>query len=71
MALAPVAGDPRFPWPEALREAGRAAGAALAAEGAEGRLALAVEAARRLSEMLRGIERWQTHPHVRALPEPP
>jgi len=71
VALAPVAGDPRFPWPEALREAGRAAGAALAAEGAEGRLALAVEAARRLSEMLRGIERWQTHPHVRALPEPP
>lgn len=71
VALAPLAHDPRFPWRPDFAAQGARAGRALAETGAHGPLAAAAEAAKRLKDMITGIERWQTHPHVRRLPDPP
>ncbi|MGM0585096.1 MAG: alpha/beta fold hydrolase [Pseudomonadota bacterium] len=71
MSLSALAGDGRFPWAEPARGEGRAAGRALAQAGAEGPAALGLEAARRLREMVEGVERYQGHPYRRRLEDPP
>ncbi len=72
VALSPLAGDARFPWTPSLRAEGEAAAQALAeAAGPEAMLEVAREAAGRLSEMIAGIERFQSHPYRRTLRDPP
>lgn len=63
LVLSPGAALEGFPWAPHLAHDGRAL-------GVPDRMALAEEAARRLREMLAGIERWQRHPHRRALTRP-
>ncbi|MEL6678386.1 MAG: alpha/beta fold hydrolase [Pseudomonadota bacterium] len=60
---APLATDPRFPWSPELK----AAAADLPAKPLPPDVAEA--GAARLSQMLRGIEAWQSHPYRRAEPE--
>ncbi|WP_157982246.1 alpha/beta fold hydrolase [Oceanicella sp. SM1341] len=64
MALSPLSGDERFPWAPSLLERGRDIGRLEPVD-------VAREAARRLGEFVAGVERWQTHPHARTLPDPP
>ncbi|WP_205910772.1 alpha/beta fold hydrolase [Paroceanicella profunda] len=64
MALAPLAGDDRFPWAPSLLDRGRAIGPL-------DQVSVAHEAARRLGDFVRGVEAWQTHPHARRLADPP
>ncbi|MEE3101893.1 MAG: alpha/beta fold hydrolase, partial [Pseudomonadota bacterium] len=71
IAMASAADDPRFPWAPDARPEGRASGQDMRATGEEAPFAVAAEAARRLREMIAGIERYQAHPWARALPEPP
>lgn len=71
LSLAAGAEDPRFPWLANLRAEGRAAGRGLAQAGEEGRVAAGLEAARRLREMIAGIERYQAWPSARTLEDPP
>lgn len=71
IAMAAAADDPRFPWtPGALPE-GRASGRDMRATGDDAPFAVAAEAARRLREMIEGIERYQAHPWTRPLADPP
>lgn len=59
---APNAAEPAFPWhPDGERYRGPAPEP----------LAVALEAVDRLSQMIRGIEAWQSHPYRRQMPEPP
>lgn len=87
ITLAPLAEDPRFPWTADAKEAGRAAGRMMrsgedgAANGGGGggrrpdslpeAIDVALESAARLKQMIRGIERYQGHPHARRLVDPP
>jgi len=64
VAMAPLSASGRVPWPEPFAAEGAALGPLDLVE-------VAVEAGRRLSELLAGIEAWQRHPHRRALPDPP
>lgn len=64
LALAPLAGGARFPWPGPMAAPGRRLGPVDPA-------AVATEAMARLGAMLEGIERWQRHPHRRRLADPP
>ncbi len=65
LLAAPMAQDPGFPWAPHLR------GAAEALASEPERLALVREIGARLSAMVAGIERWQTHPYRRNLADPP
>ncbi len=55
----------------AFRAEGRAAGRNLSRTGDEGRVAVGLQAARRLREMIEGIERYQAWPEARTLEDPP
>lgn len=65
LLAAPKAHDDRFPWAPHLRDAARAL------DGEPDRLAVAREIGARLSTMVAGLERWQTHPYRRSLADPP
>ncbi|MEM7546780.1 MAG: alpha/beta fold hydrolase [Pseudomonadota bacterium] len=69
--FAPLGDTDRFPWPCAPTDADRALARAVAnAPSVEMALALRLEAAARLSEMLDGLKRYQTSPHCRTLDDP-
>ncbi len=62
LSLAPNAFDPDFPWHPSLRDR---------LSEIPDSLSIVAESARRLRQMLAGIESWQDHPHHRQSAEPP
>ncbi|MFQ5958977.1 MAG: alpha/beta fold hydrolase [Alphaproteobacteria bacterium] len=72
LAALPLARNGSLPWSPVLTRAAAALAAPLAAADPEAlAAALAGEAARRLEEMLAGIEAYRRHPYRRRLRDPP
>lgn len=70
--LAPLGSSDRFPWPVPPDPHDRFTAEAVANAPSVGMaLALRIEAANRLGEMLEGLRRYQTSPEHRTLNEPP
>lgn len=67
-ALAPLAGDPRFPWTDLHAERGTELGAQL---GPDPSWRVAREALRHITQMTQGVDAWQRHPWRRETKDPP